>query len=101
MNQTTSKIILILASIIYGLAFIPSILFTMMSPMVSDGNPPRWLTMWIMLGCAAIPLAILAALITGWILYNKGLYLPAVLVNIIPLAACILQIIPIYLVDNR
>jgi len=101
MTQSVAKVILIAASVMYGLAFIPSVLFAMMSPMVADANPPAWLAGWIVLGCAAIPLSMLIAIILAWISHRSGFHTRAVLLTLLPLVVCVFQFIGVVILDNR
>jgi len=101
MSESTSKIILIAASIIYGLAFIPSVLFAMLSPMVSDGRPPAWLMGWIVIGCAAIPLSMLIGIILAWLSYRNGFHARAVILTLLPLPICFIQFIGIAILQYR
>ena len=101
MSQPVARVILIAASVIYGLAFVPSVLFAMMSPMVSDGNPPSWLVGWIVLGCAAIPLSMLIGIILAWISYRNGFHARAVFLTLLPLAVCFFQLVGVVLLENR
>lgn len=99
MNASTTKAILIVASIVYGLAFIPSVLFAMMSPMVADGKPPIWLMGWIVFGCAAIPLSMLMAVAMAWMSYRKSLYTRAVILTVLPITVCLFQFIGIAILE--
>lgn len=84
MSQSTSKMILIIATVIYGLAIVPCAIVAPMTSMVADADPPAWIFSLILFGSLAVPVSILVSVLLAWVYYRKQRYGLAATLSLVP-----------------
>lgn len=85
MSESVSKTVLIIASVIYGLAIVPCFIVAPMTSMVADADPPAWIFSLILFGSLAVPVSILVSVIFAWVYYAKQRYRLAPVLPLVPL----------------
>ncbi len=68
------KFLLIFHTVVFGLALLPTMAIVMMSPMMfdapgSDREVGLWIAFWAVV---AFPVAIVAGLVGGWVVFLRG-----------------------------
>ncbi|GAA4277755.1 hypothetical protein [Aquimarina mytili] len=99
-KRNSTKIYLIVASIIFGILILPSLPMIMMSAMMFDspGSEDSISTITIVISMVSYPFITCIGITIGWILFSKRKYLLAILFASIPaLNICIGIIAIIYM----
>jgi len=85
-KKSKTQIIIIIATIVYALAIIPSGMFALFSPMMFDSptSQENLITILLVIGIIVLPLSIVLSTIIAWILYAIKKYTTSVWVMSIP-----------------
>lgn len=82
--RRTAKVVLVLTTVLFGLALIPAGMIAPMSVMAFDGGVSVTGVLFVLL-VLGFPLAILASIPASWICYRRGVYRGAIGVSLLPL----------------
>lgn len=91
-NQTNYLTPIIVCNVVFGLAFLVSLLLAMISPMLFDapGSENKWNLWALFFIIISYPLVYIICLVLSIILYKKGRSKEALIASIVPGVHCLL-----------
>ena len=83
-GRGTTKVLLIVATVLYGLSLLPAAMMVLMSPMMFDSgeSPKLWTIFGLVVG---YPVLVLLTLVVAWVLFVKKKYRAALIVSLLPI----------------
>ncbi len=91
-GRRATRILLIVATVLYGLSLVPAAFMVMMSPMMFDAGPSP--EVWTMFGLVVgYPVLVLVTIVLGWVLFAYKKYRAALIVSLLPILEVVAGVI--------
>ena len=91
-RRGTTRVLLIVATVLYGLSLLPAAVMVLMSPMMFDAgeSPEAWTMFGFVVG---YPVIVLLTLVVAWVLFAKKKYRAALIVSLLPILEVVAAVI--------
>lgn len=101
MQKEKARLLLIIATSLFGLLLIPSLIMCMISPMLFDapGSENNIFTWMLLLSVLSFPVLTITSIVLSWIFYSNKNYKVAVYCATTPLLSVALFILSIVLLE--
>lgn len=91
-GRGTTKVLLIIATVLYALSLLPAGMLVITSPMIFDAgeSPKLWTIFGLVVG---YPVLVLLTLVVAWVLFVKKKYRAALIVSLLPILEVVTAVI--------